>query len=733
MSKDFKILDNIQKITKNISLALEGMKEIPGMYDEKVDIKNKICAAIPEKIKSGIIKIAVVGTIKSGKSTFVNSFLNQDLLKRGAGVSTSIVTKVRKGKKPKTCVFFKSWDEINQEIEKAILCFPDFFLKSLNINQKSFDLRRKRDQELLKSVKDRISSDILAAKKEIASELLIITHALEGYEYIKDIVKADPFCLHFDKENIDHHKKFTSNNSLAFFVKKVLLYVVSNTLGPQVEIADCQGSDSTNPIHMAEIQNYLISANMIIYIITSRTGLRQADIKFLKIIQDMGLINNIFFVVNFDISEHESLDSLLYVENKIIQELTYIKEKPEVYTISSLYNLFKKIGSDISLKDKKRFNYWKMEKDFIKYSNKMNKKFNIRIKHKLNKDRELILVANHIQIIRKIVFSAEKRINSFKNFLSENILDAEKIAKKFSNMQKKVVKFQLGMENLTKGNIKVLTTEIEKDFEKFFHKSYGKASQKIKKFIQEYSIDFEKYEKEILKKGFNNSVYFMFQDFRFAMDCFLAQQFNPKIIFFIKEQEQKIEDHFKSLYESYNINPFKESLFFVEKKQKQFKADINIVDVQFIKTILGLTLPNILFTTRYSAGIRVEAIAKLGIYSIGDILLRILRIGKKPAGIAALKAVSIRIKKEFLRSSLIHISEYSDHIKNEYILALLIGVARDFNEKIIKRFKFCDIEIKKNNKLMLLKEEERKKQKDNIESLRLIFKDISHKIDAMPL
>ena len=106
MSKDLKIFNNIQKITKDISLALEEMKVIPEMYDKKINISNEICSTIPEKIKSGIIKIAVVGVIKSGKSTFVNSFLNQDLLKRGAGVSTSIVTKVRKGKQPKACVFF---------------------------------------------------------------------------------------------------------------------------------------------------------------------------------------------------------------------------------------------------------------------------------------------------------------------------------------------------------------------------------------------------------------------------------------------------------------------------------------------------------------------------------------------------------------------------------------------------------------------------------------------------
>ena len=225
----------------------------------------------------------------------------------------------------------------------------------------------------------------------------------------------------------------------------------------------------------------------------------------------------------------------------------------------------------------------------------------------------------------------------------------------------------------------------------------------------------------------------MFQDFRVAMDFFLTQEFYPKIVLFIKDPEQKIENYFKALYQSYNINSFEESLGFIQKEQKQFKSDIVDIDVQFIKNILGLTLPSTLFVTRYSARIRVESILKLGIHSLGDVLLRIFKIGKRPAGIAALKAVSVKIKKEFLRSSLIYISEYSNHIKNEYILALLVGVARNFNEKIIERFKFCDVEIKKIDKLMLLKEKERKKQKNNIKSIELMFKDISHQIDGLHL
>ena len=38
----------------------------------------------------------------------------------------------------------------------------------------------------------------------------------------------------------------------------------------------------------------------------------------------------------------------------------------------------------------------------------MNKKFNTRIKYKLNKDKELLVLENHIQTIKKIVLMLNK-------------------------------------------------------------------------------------------------------------------------------------------------------------------------------------------------------------------------------------------------------------------------------------------------------------------------------------
>jgi len=48
-----------------------------------------------------------------------------DFLKRGAGVVTSIVTKIRKGDLMRAQLFFKSWDEINREIRQALALFPE--------------------------------------------------------------------------------------------------------------------------------------------------------------------------------------------------------------------------------------------------------------------------------------------------------------------------------------------------------------------------------------------------------------------------------------------------------------------------------------------------------------------------------------------------------------------------------------------------------------------------------
>ena len=82
--------DQLLEIDKDISFLLKKAKSVPGMSDMEFRDWEKTLADIHRQISEDAVRVAAVGSIKSGKSTFVNSLLKNDYLKRGAGIVTSI-------------------------------------------------------------------------------------------------------------------------------------------------------------------------------------------------------------------------------------------------------------------------------------------------------------------------------------------------------------------------------------------------------------------------------------------------------------------------------------------------------------------------------------------------------------------------------------------------------------------------------------------------------------------
>jgi polynucleotide 5'-kinase involved in rRNA processing len=87
------ILDINQEVCALISQA----ETILDGYAAAFQQWKQSCANIDQHLRDHVVRIAVVGAIKSGKSTLVNALLNDDYLKRGAGVVTSFVTRIRQG------------------------------------------------------------------------------------------------------------------------------------------------------------------------------------------------------------------------------------------------------------------------------------------------------------------------------------------------------------------------------------------------------------------------------------------------------------------------------------------------------------------------------------------------------------------------------------------------------------------------------------------------------------
>ncbi len=748
MDSNKQLIGKIEKITQDLSSVFDRMESIPGMYDKTIKREIAACKSIRRHIRSEIIKIAVVGAIKSGKSTFINSWVKADILKRGAGVVTSIVTKVRKGKSHGAVVALKSWDEINYEIEKALLFFPDLEdMAALNnicfdINGKWFDLRRKRDRELLNSVRKLFCRADSVTATGLRQEFVTINQALDGFEIIRTKIQPECTKLVFCGDDFDKYKEFTGNDSLAFFVKDVCLNVADFSLDSWVEIADCQGSDSTNPSHMVQIQDYLVSSSMIIYLVSSRTGIREADIKFLNIIRNMGLIDRILFIVNLDFDEHVSLKDLIDVENRIKNDISYIKQDPAIFTLSSLYNLFShSLNSSGSIKDKNRFENWKLETELVSYSNGMTENFYFELDKKLTHERDLLLVANHVEHIRIMEGNAARKVDLFQNLLSENLAKAGAALKDLQGMHKRARKFNSTIKNSLDISIEALKVDIDKAIHNFFDTSNGMAYRRIKEFILNYNFDYEKYERKFRKTGFNDTIYHMFHDFRTQFDAFMTDRFTSEVAGFINDQERIMDQCFRNFYSSNYIDPFEIFLEFTDLTGESPLSDrtnlnngrpaYDPVDLKAVKGIMGLAPPMAIFATRYSARIKLDSMAGFCLNFLSGIVNRIYRGKFQFSGLAGLKNAGARIKKQTLQSVTLYFHEYSTDLRVQYFLKLISAVSRDFHDKLMDGFQMCDIEMEKIQGLVKAEQWEKESEIQILESIKVFLKEIYSEIDDL--
>lgn len=148
---------------------------------------------------------------------------------------------------------------------------------------------------------------------------MLLASYLDGFEKAMQTISScnNDLTIEYHEDQFADHQLFAGNDALAVYLKDIQIRINNLKRFGDIEIADCQGSDSINPLHFTSIQQYLLSANLILYVVSSRTGLRRADIDFLAVIKKMGLDKNIVFIINFDFNEHDSYNQLCHLVRKI--------------------------------------------------------------------------------------------------------------------------------------------------------------------------------------------------------------------------------------------------------------------------------------------------------------------------------------------------------------------------------------------------------------------------------
>ncbi len=682
---------NLLQINQDVRALFQAARSIPGLADVGFGDWEKTCATLPGQLNEPTIRVGVVGPIKSGKSTFLNAWLKGDFLKRGAGVVTSIVTRVRAGERLKATLYYKSWSEVNADMEQALVLFPSLHWRSA---EDRFDIRREQERAELHEALNALNADLRISEDARNHNMVLISCYLRGYEAVRSLLTDRQAVQHYEAERFMEHWKFTGNESLAVYLRDIQLDIHSGAVGGNIEVADCQGSDSSNPLHLAMIQDYLRSAHLLIYVISSRTGLRRADIKFLAMIKKMGILDSILFVVNCDFSEHPSLEDLKTLVVRVSEELALIRPQPEVYAFSALFNLFSALDGSLTERDRRRLEHWKAEIDLVRFSDQESRRFTTALHRILERQQYTLLLQNPIERLGSISAGMSHWIGVNRDLLSRDAADAREIVDRIRRHQQRFGQILSALQSALSGVGPTIKQAVAGDVNRFLTPGSGEIMASINAFISGYRLAPDSYAERLRCSGFFQTLYQVFQVFKQALDSFITEHINPEIIRFIATEEIKIRDALESVaapYQSLIGDAYTE--FRSLMAQLGIAVDgtgpesIGLPNIENLLRHAGLSIPPLSTTIGYSARIRTEAVLRRGFYRTVSGFKKIM---KKPVkhgeGDARALQEAMRVIKRETRQSLeFHLKDYQENIKFRYLFRLAETVAQRFEEAMTQQ------------------------------------------------
>ena len=376
--------ERILGLQKQLSDLTGQMEQTFGSDDRQIRSWRESLSSASRELEEKNTRVSIVGPVKSGKSTFGNYLLGEDLLKRGAGVITAIVTRVLFGAGLRADLTLKGLNAIQTEITDAL-----DFLDPTNetVSPGKFRLDNPEDRRLLEVFLSQLHREA-DASDEFVKQTTLLRAYLDGYDDIAKYLKPDESSISLLEDEAATHREYVGHESKAVYLKEALLTVPARNLPSGVEIGDCQGSDSPNPAHMAAVLEYLMESHFVIYLVSTRMGIREADVRLIQVLRTLRMLDRMCFVFNLDLAEHEGKSSVLYQIERAKSEIRQLGAEPKLYTFSVLYQLLERMGDkELSKKDQLRLALWEQDEELIQFSEEERNRFEEDFKRIIERER----------------------------------------------------------------------------------------------------------------------------------------------------------------------------------------------------------------------------------------------------------------------------------------------------------------------------------------------------------
>lgn len=521
-------------------------------------------------LEDSLLRIAVVGAVKSGKSTLINTILGRDILKRGAGIITAFITRIQSAEELGGWVELKGWSQVREEIDTAMAMLP-FSLESA---PGGMDIRLARERERLQERLERVSVEWQKEGGNPDPNFILLHCYLSGYKGVSPLMAETENRILFDENSILQHQDYVGNEGQSVYIRDMELHCPVPWLGSRVEIADCQGSDSPNPLHFALLQQYLMKCHFILYVISSRAGLRQADFKLLEFIKTLRMFPQTFFILNADFDVHPHGDDLDNLISRVRKELNWLVPHPQLFTFSSLYHLMEELGDGLSARQKRHLDIWREDEALVRLTESGFSSFREELSRKIAGQRARILLGASLGRLVLVARSARDIALARRSLMAQDIARLVEASGKLKARQKALQGTLSTLRNAITGLKDSLRLELEESVDEYFDLDKGSIVKGILDMVEHYPID-PRYERDLSDyRQLPNRLYRFYTEFRESVSRFVIERVNLQIIEFAKEREAFLQDRLAGSSQAF-WSVFAAALEDYRRELSQFGVDLH--------------------------------------------------------------------------------------------------------------------------------------------------------------
>jgi hypothetical protein len=509
---------------------------------------QKVLSQVQAHMAEDIYRLAVVGAVKSGKSTMINALLGQDLLKRGAGILTAMITRVQPGPEPGEVLSFKSWDEINSEIRRALGLLPN---PRLVDRAEPLNLKEPVDRELLAQVLAETKEAELWNGGSLDQNYLLLRSYLEGFDLLKDLMPADGE-LSLTGADLARHRELVTREATAVYLKDVLLTVPFPWPAEGVELGDCQGSDSPFPQHLTQVLAYLIKSDLVLYVISSRVGLRQADFQFLTELKRMGLISHIFPLLNLDLGEHASAADVLKMRDRVVTELSSWQPDAQVYAFSALKLLLNRRqvqGEELDPREAAVLKVWATDPNSTKFSDEEAARFEQDLLAAVADLGTRRLAGGSLAQVQMVARGLKEQLELAQDLLTRGVDAIKELETRLEARRQPLRATMATLGQTMEGAANRLKKALRNRVDHLLDVQSGQVGQDLDEFVRNFSPDWDQLAAPGGAPAFRAVLYQLFQEFTKALAQRITGEINIALVEFIQEQEEWLRQELAQLWQ----------------------------------------------------------------------------------------------------------------------------------------------------------------------------------------